>query len=578
MRVRSPNGANMAIKIKPIHQCPSAQAWAEELERESIGPRWLAHLEQCTNCQRVLESVAAEPKLWSEAQETLADRPVDLTHITESIAPLAMDGARNLLNDPLCEFEVSQLQRLLPVGPSGAPSSSGCSASYPPCEAIARIGRYDLEQLIGRGGMGLVFRAWDTQLHRVVAVKTLAMSLWSLPSARERFIREGRAAAMLSHAHIVPMYDVINDPPVPALVMQYIAGPTLDEWIHQRGPMAWPQALRIALQLADALCAAHAEGLVHRDIKPGNVLLEADGTRALLTDFGLVRAMDDATLTQSGMLAGTPHFMSPEQARGEDVDGRSDLFSLGSMIYYVISGQTPFRGRESMSVLNSLCHVPHVPLVRVHADVPVEVSRLVDRLLQKQPQQRPASSIEVRDKLRLLLAAEKRLRPKQKLTKRGKRGIMLGLCAAVALALLMVPRWMDPRLDLAYPPVQFSVSNANALADPSSTGEPGESDGVMSALSHSDKSLTMNATDVEGSNLLRRLPAPNASELDVLATQINLLDEEISRQSMLLDSRIGEGESLSTAIWQATQELDQIQFGLRLNTDEKVVSPAIGVQ
>ncbi len=100
----------------------------------------------------------------------------------------------------------------------------------------------------------------------------------------------------------------------------------------------------------------------------------------------------------------------------------------------------------------------------------------------------------------------------------------------------------------------------------------------MSALSHSDKSLTMNATDVEGSNLLRRLPAPNASELDVLATQINLLDEEISRQSMLLDSRIGEGESLSTAIWQATQELEQIQFGLRLNTDEKVASPAIGVQ
>ncbi len=215
--------------------------------------------------------------------------------------------------------------------------------------------------------------------------------------------------------------------------MQYIAGPTLEEWIQAHGPLAWSHAIRIALQLADGLCAAHAEGLVHRDIKPGNVLLEADGTRALLTDFGLVRAMDDATLTQSGLLAGTPHFMSPEQARGEDVDGRSDLFSLGSLIYYAISGQTPFRGRESMSVLNSLCHAPHKPLCHVRSEVPLEVSRLVDRLLQKQPTQRHASSHEVRDALRKLLAAEHRLKVRRPVRSFDRRILWIGASALIAL-------------------------------------------------------------------------------------------------------------------------------------------------
>ncbi len=405
----------MATKIKPLNYCPTPAAWGEEMEREQLAPRWLAHLEGCAACQQTLDQLAAEPELWHEAQETLSDRAIDVTHIANSIVPLAAEPLRADLCDPMCEYELAQLQRLLPPEqPSAQSTSAGGTASIPSFQPIARIGRYELEQLIGRGGMGLVFRAWDTQLHRVVAVKTLSMSLWSMPAARERFIREGRAAAMLSHPNIVPMYDVINDPPVPALVMQYIAGPTLEEWIQSHGTVSWVDALRIAMQLADALCAAHKEGLVHRDIKPGNVLLEADGTRALLTDFGLVRAMDDATLTQSGMLAGTPHFMSPEQAKGDEVDGRSDLFSLGSLMYYAISGKTPFRGRESMSVLNALCHSPHVSLSKVNDAVPVEVSRLVDRLLQKQPDYRIGSSVELRESLRKLLASEQRLQPKRK--------------------------------------------------------------------------------------------------------------------------------------------------------------------
>lgn len=556
----------MSTKIKPLNKCPTPHAWAEELQRESIAQRWLVHLEQCSTCQHVLDDLAASPQLWFEAQETLADRAVDISHITESIVPLAAEPIRGDLKDPMCEFELAQLQRLLPPGSGAGQGGCGSVNSYPPCEAIARIDRYDLEQLIGRGGMGLVFRAWDTQLHRVVAVKTLGMSLWSMPAARERFIREGRAAAMLNHPNIVPMYDVINDPPVPALVMQYIAGPTLEEWIQSRGPLAWSHALRIALQLADSLCAAHAEGLVHRDIKPGNVLLEADGTRALLTDFGLVRAMDDATLTQSGLLAGTPHFMSPEQARGEDVDGRSDLFSLGSLIYYAISGQTPFRGRESMSVLNSLCHAPHTPLSQVNKEVPTEVSRLVDRLLHKQPSYRPASSMEVRDALRQLLAAEHRLKPKRVRRPVIKRFVLVFAAALIAGLLFMVPHWL-----VGLRPLNVRAYSTGVTMDPDGASMMGSEEGAMTG---GMPGMGNEYPQPESDHAPVHLAPPDASELDALAAEMDLVDRELSAYSLSVESRVGRGESISQSLWQAAQELEQVQVGLKIPTPSENSSSA----
>lgn len=415
---------NLSARTKRI-SCPSRQAWEAELEAHEPDSQMLEHLEKCPECRQVIEGLAADSNWWQEAGDTLATPVAELSHVTDTICPLSDEPIEATRTDPLCQHEIAQLQAMLPM------------ASHP--ELLARIGRYELEQLIGRGGMGLVFRALDTELHRVVAVKTLAMYLLPVRTARERFIREGRAAALLSHPHIVPMYDVITEPPVPALVMQYIAGPTLEGWIEQRGAMSWQDALRIGAQLADALSAAHTEGLVHRDIKPSNVLLEADGARASLTDFGLVRAMDAATLTHSGMLTGTPHFMSPEQARGEEVDGRSDLFSLGSMLYFAMTGQPPFRGREPMSVLHSLCHSQHTPLCRVNREIPLEVSRLVDRLLAKQVKQRPASSRQVRDELRSLLSSTRRLRRARDVSSIRRSTVAAAVAGAVALAWLTWP-------------------------------------------------------------------------------------------------------------------------------------------
>ncbi len=378
--------------------CPSPGALRECLESMSDpNPQLAAHLESCAHCQATLSFVAGQETWWDEAQQFLSCEvdPV-ASRISSRVCPLtSSEQATTVGSDVLLAHELHQLQSLL-----DAPS-------HP--ELLGRIGRYELEQLVGRGGMGLVFRAHDTELHRVVAIKTLALHLIPIGAARERFVRESRACAALAHPHIVPMYDVVHDGPVPALVMQYIAGPTLQAWVREHGSMAWQDALKIGSQLADALVAAHAHGLVHRDIKPGNVLLEANGSRALLTDFGLARVLDAATMTQSGILTGTPEYMSPEQATGESVDERSDLFSLGSLIYTMLAGHAPFRASEPMAILHRVCHATQTPLHRINPEIPIEVSRLVDRLLAKNPQHRFASAQQLRDALLELLRSPRRL-------------------------------------------------------------------------------------------------------------------------------------------------------------------------
>jgi eukaryotic-like serine/threonine-protein kinase len=381
--------------------CPSTQQLAACLEPTvadtavASDPKLLTHIAVCTDCQNRLERLAVEEGEREEISRCLqapdfeSFRHTPTSHIVASICPLSAEVPAAALQDPLREHEIDQLTHLLQP------------PSHP--ELLGRIGRYELEQLVGRGGMGLVFRAYDTELHRMVAVKTLAVHLVPIGSARERFVREGRAGASLVHPYIVPVYDVITDGPVPALVMQYIAGTTLQYWLEQHGPLPWRHAVQLCIQLLDGLALAHDRGLIHRDIKPGNVLLEADASRALLTDFGLVRTFDDATLTHSGMLAGTPDFMSPEQARGESLDARSDLFSFGSLMYTMLTGQAPFRAADPMAILNRICHQPYQPLKELASDLPNDLVRLVDRLLAKTAGRRPESAAGVRDRLHQLV-------------------------------------------------------------------------------------------------------------------------------------------------------------------------------
>ena len=276
------------------------------------------------------------------------------------------------------------------------------AASHP--EMLGRIGRYDVERLIGSGGMGVVFKAYDTELHRPVAVKLLAPYLASSGSARNRFAREARAAAAVVDDHVVPIHNVETDGEHPFLVMKFIAGGSLQQRLDREGPLEVCEVLCIGIHTAKGLAAAHAQGLIHRDVKPSNILLDEGVDRALLTDFGLARASDDASLTRSGFHPGTPHYMSPEQVRGESIDARSDLFGLGCVLYALCTGHPPFRSETSYAVLRRITDDSPRPIRETNPNVPAWLEKIVLKLLAKSPDGRYSSATELYTLLEKCLA------------------------------------------------------------------------------------------------------------------------------------------------------------------------------
>jgi len=269
---------------------------------------------------------------------------------------------------------------------------------------LGRLGHYEVLEVLGRGGMGVVLRAFDEQLHRVVAIKVMAAQLATNGAARRRFTREARAAAAVSHDHVVTIHAVEDASPRPHIVMQYVAGASLQERLDRTGPLPLPEILRIGMQAAAGLAAAHAQGLVHRDVKPANILLENGVERVKLTDFGLARAADDASLTQSGAVAGTPSFMSPEQAEGRPVEQRSDLFSLGSALYAMCTGRPPFRAGTNIGVLKRVCEETPTPIRETNPEVPDWLAAVVEKLHAKDPAGRFQTAAEVAELLGQYLA------------------------------------------------------------------------------------------------------------------------------------------------------------------------------
>jgi WD40 repeat protein len=270
--------------------------------------------------------------------------------------------------------------------------------------ALGRLDHYAVLEIVGQGGMGVVLRAFDEKLHRVVAIKTLAPQLATSALARKRFVREAQAAAAVGHEHVIDIHAVEDTGTVPYLVMQYVHGVSLEAHIQQAGALGVKEILRIGLQVAEGLAAAHRQGLVHRDVKPANILLENGVQRVKLTDFGLARAVDDASLTGSGYVAGTPMYMAPEQARGEPVDHRADLFSLGSVLYTMCTGRPPFRAETALAVLKRVCEDTPRPIREVNPDIPEWLTAIVFRLHAKDPAQRFQSAAEVAALLSLHLA------------------------------------------------------------------------------------------------------------------------------------------------------------------------------
>jgi serine/threonine-protein kinase len=253
----------------------------------------------------------------------------------------------------------------------------------------ALAGEYSLERELGRGGMGVVYLARDVQLDRDVAIKVLPAHLARTPAARERFVREARTAAGLSHPHVVPIHRVGEAGGFVFFVMSYIEGETLGERLRTRGPLPPAEATRVLREVAWALAYAHGRGIVHRDVKPDNILLEAGTGRALVTDFGIAHGgRHPGSVSDAGKVMGSAHFMSPEQAAGAAVDGRSDIYALGVVGYLAVSGLLPFESKNLPALLVSQA-VEDPPSVTLAAPgLPLALGVAIDRCLAREPAER----------------------------------------------------------------------------------------------------------------------------------------------------------------------------------------------
>ena len=274
------------------------------------------------------------------------------------------------------------------------------SREWTPAEAL---GPYRLVERLAAGGMGEVWRAWDGRLKRPVAVKHVLPQILDQPGARERFRREAEAGARLTHPAVVQIYDLVESPEGDWLVMELVVGKTLRQLLSA-GPLDLRSALQWGCEIAGGLAAAHAQGVLHRDLKAGNVMITAEG-HAKVLDFGIARALSpegsvqEMTLSQTGTVVGTSYAMSPEQVLGLPLDPRSDLFSLGSLLYEMLSGEAPFRASSDAATLARVCSYRPLPARQLRAEIPAEVSELVGRLLEKEPNARPRDAGEVAARL-----------------------------------------------------------------------------------------------------------------------------------------------------------------------------------
>jgi eukaryotic-like serine/threonine-protein kinase len=263
-----------------------------------------------------------------------------------------------------------------------------------------RFGRYEILSELGRGAMGIVYKARDPKINRVVAVKTISLAGQSAEEElefRERFFREAEAAGRLSHPGIVTIFDVGEEPETraPYIVMEYVGGQSLDRLLQSRADHKLPveTALQLALELAEALDCAHGQGVVHRDLKPANVLLTPEG-KAKIADFGVAK-LNFGNITLAGRALGTPAYMSPEQVNGDPVDGRSDLFSLGVILYTILTGHRPFQGNSAITISYKVVNRDPVPATILDAELPQGLDYIITRAMAKDPAQRYTRGMEI---------------------------------------------------------------------------------------------------------------------------------------------------------------------------------------
>ncbi len=486
-------------------ECPSSSALHRLLDgSRAADSAWETHLSNCPTCQARLE------ELFAAAADS---------GLLRSGGKPARSPA---LESTLQALEAERPQSAGSSGESRQKSFPFLAPSDRP-DALGKVAHYDVLQLLGRGGMGLVFLAEDTRLKRPVALKALAPLTALSDDSRGRFLREAQTAAGLNHENIVQVYGVEQAGDVPCLVLQYVPGESLADRLNRVGKLPLPELFDLGRDVARGLAAAHAERVIHRDIKPANILLDERTGRALIADFGLAKPLDEAALTSSGLIVGTPEFIAPEQLDGGAVDERSDLFSLGATLYYAATGVSPFRAASPWAALERVRRHEPAAANTLNPDVPEWLSDLLVRLLEKDPEVRLASAASVVE--RFAAAAPPTLVERASAATqaglerlRGPRGPRLravfGVSAALVLALLS---WrLRPQAPPAASPGAFFVAGR---------AEP------LASLAEAIEQATDGATiEIRGDGPFRSPP------LSVGAKRLTLRAADGSRPMIIMES------------------------------------------
>lgn len=454
------------------------------------------HLDRCAYCQQQLEHLTADDTWWADAGRTLLELSTDSSE------------ARSRLNAEMSSASSVRVKQSKLAGQTTAIAQQEhwVLALLQPTDDANLLGKLDgldVEAVIGQGGMGVVLKARDSSLQRHLAIKLLSPMLAGTGAARQRFFREARAAAAVVHPNIVPIYAVSTERSLPYLVMPLVAGGNLQHAIDQDGPLPLERSLSIGLQVAEGLAAAHSQGIVHRDIKPANLLLDEGGFRILITDFGLARALDDATLTGSGLLAGTPQYMSPEQARGAELDHRTDIYSLGAVLYAMATGRPPVRWASTLDVLRRIAEEQPRSIVEINPTYPLWYQRLVQLLMTASAAERIQSAEQVAELVRGALAHARApthvalpaaLRtPRNRWLKKTVLAAMLLMCLPLAIYTSQV-WWQAAEQDQ---PVNSNRINSKSAAR-TEIEEPWRSSELEKLLDSSQQQLQRLQSELEG--------------------------------------------------------------------------------
>ena len=329
------------------------------------------HLDECQECQRSIDSSVSGLDFMIETFRVAQSEDTEIEPaLATAMSRLAADGPPTVTH--VRHTEARQLDR---EGPSMTAS-------------VRHLGPYAIHGEIGRGGMGVVLKAFDTKLNRPVAIKVLTPRVADGKAAREQFLREARAAAVIKNPHVVTVHSVDEIDGEPYIVMEYVSGKSLQRRLKTQPPLEIDEIVRIGLEVAQGLGAAHAQGLVHRDVKPSNILLEGPQQTVKLTDFGLACCLFEGNLTETCEVVGTPLYMSPEQSRGADFDYRSDLFSLGSVLYTLCTGQPAFDASNLYAIARRVSDDIPRPIHELRPDVPSWLVETIERLMAKDPSER----------------------------------------------------------------------------------------------------------------------------------------------------------------------------------------------